>query len=59
MRRALNWHKKQADSIVREMLPDDLDDAIIVVDLVAGLLELASNSLEKGDLSSISAALLL
>jgi hypothetical protein len=43
MRKVLDWHRQQAEMLAKQ-LPRDVDDAIIVVDCLAQLLENAAQS---------------
>lgn len=54
MRKVRNWHRKRADLIARDFLPNELDDAIVVLGLLTEMLERAANSVDISDLSAIA-----
>ncbi len=51
--RIRNKHKKLAETLAQQ-LPDDIDEAILVVMYLAAMLGRASNSVDLSDLTSIS-----
>ncbi len=51
--RIRNKHKKLAEHLAQQ-LPDDIDEAVLVLMYLAAMLGRASNSVDLSDLTSIS-----